>query len=226
MKPKKVDHETWLDLSAAADYLGVHFTTLRRWADAGEIAFIRTPGGRRRFSVKTLAQFVEQMRVSPALEQVEQPAGLTVQAGSPLQERAIGLAREHVRDLSNGGSWLSRLSEEQRHAMKGTGHRLTALMLQFNSRDDGGEAYLEEGCRIMRDYSQVCSSIGLSLTETVNVFLLFRRSILDAVHQTGYLGGAEDYEGQRIYHHTTVFLDQILVELISSYLQAPSHTYS
>ena len=30
----------WMRLSEAADYIGVHFTTLRRWTDAGEISYL------------------------------------------------------------------------------------------------------------------------------------------------------------------------------------------
>ena len=46
MSTKLVRVTQWLDLSAAADYLGVHFTTLRRWTDDGKVPCIRTPGGR------------------------------------------------------------------------------------------------------------------------------------------------------------------------------------
>ncbi len=54
--------ERWLDLSEAAVYLGVHFTTLRRWSDAGDVACIRTPGGRRRYALSDLQRFLEGLR--------------------------------------------------------------------------------------------------------------------------------------------------------------------
>lgn len=216
MKPNDIEHETWLDLSAAAAFLGVHFTTLRRWADAGEIAYIRTPGGRRRFSVKALALFVEIMSQGADLATIE--TGLV-----PLQERAIDHARQSVRSLSQTENWLGRMSDTQRARLKGTGHRLMALLLQFNSRLEGGEVFVDEGKRITREYSQVCSSIGLSLPETVHVFLFFRRSILDAIHETGTLSGA-DYEGLRLFRRTNHFLDELLLELIVSYQSAQDQT--
>jgi excisionase family DNA binding protein len=58
--------EQWLNLSDAAQFLGVHFTTLRRWADAGQISCIRTPGGRRRFSKNDLQAFINNMRQADA----------------------------------------------------------------------------------------------------------------------------------------------------------------
>lgn len=210
MKPQNVDHETWLDLSQAADFLGVHFTTLRRWANAGEIPCLRTPGGRRRFSVKALEQFVQEMAQ-------QKSTGLAVIP--PLHERAVKLARQSVSSLPSHENWLARMSEEQRLRMKGTGHRLMALLLQYNGRSEGGEAFVEEGRRITGEYSQVCASIGLTLPETVGVFLFFRRSILDAIHETGSLAGYEDAEGMRLFSRTTDFLDVLLVHLISSFQQ-------
>lgn len=41
---------TWIGLGEAVDVLGVHETTVRRWADSGAITTIRTPGRQRRFS--------------------------------------------------------------------------------------------------------------------------------------------------------------------------------
>jgi excisionase family DNA binding protein len=38
-----------LRLSVAAELLGVHPDTLRRWADAGRLRVYRTPTGERRF---------------------------------------------------------------------------------------------------------------------------------------------------------------------------------
>lgn len=40
----------WLGLAEAVEVLGVHESTVRRWADRGAIKTIRTPGNQRRFS--------------------------------------------------------------------------------------------------------------------------------------------------------------------------------
>jgi excisionase family DNA binding protein len=203
---KQISAETWLDLTEAADYLGVHFSTLRRWADAGEISCLRTPGGRRRFSLGGLDAFLRARRQGGEALQIQ-----------PLQELAINHARSGIRSLPDSEQLFARLSADQRAGMKGTGHRLMALLLQYNSRPEGGEAYLAEGQRIMRDYGQVCRQIGLSLPETVRIFLFFRRSILDAVHETGFIGGRDDQLGMSLYQRTNEFLDDLIVELIGGF---------
>jgi excisionase family DNA binding protein len=41
--------DEWLSLRGAADMLGVHPSTVRSWADLGQLPAHRTQGGRRRF---------------------------------------------------------------------------------------------------------------------------------------------------------------------------------
>ena len=60
LAPVQVSPTQWLALKEARDFLGVHFTTLRSWADAGDIAVFRTPGGHRRFSLDDLRRFLSE----------------------------------------------------------------------------------------------------------------------------------------------------------------------
>ncbi len=71
--PAKVDPATpkWLTLSEAAGFLGIHFSTLRTWADKGEIRVFRTPGGHRRFSSADLRRFLEERATSTELVSVD-----------------------------------------------------------------------------------------------------------------------------------------------------------
>src|SRR5512141_1652730 len=99
--------EHWLDLSEAAQYLGVHFTTLRRWADAGQVPCIRTPRGRRRFSRPELTAFLAGLHSGQFDENRAQPKP-ALSAPVP-QLTHSGLSRE---------PWYPRLNESQRAAMR------------------------------------------------------------------------------------------------------------
>ena len=208
----------WLDLGDAARYLGVHFTTLRRWADAGEVPCIRTPGGRRRFALPDLQRFLARLRQPPAKRPL-------VSLETSLETRTLGLARHHMQARAvHQENWLARFDEEQRLRFRHSGRRLLGLLIQFSSRSDAGEVFLEEGKRIAREYGAVCCQADLSITETVRAFLFFRRSLLDAIHETGCLNGPNDAEGQRLYRRMSDFLDTILLATIESYclVQAPN----
>lgn len=226
MKQTDIASETWLELSQAAEYLGVHFTTLRRWADSGEVAFMRTPGGRRRFSLKALDAFLLRQSQGSAQTTALAKADSTIvdeEPTGPMGVRALDHARQSAREMKTHGSWMARLNEEQRTVLRGTGRTLMALLLQYNGRTEGGDVFLEEGKRIARLYSLICSQVGLNLQETVGVFLHFRRAVLDSVLETRMLERSEDQEeGSRLYNRTTDFMDGMLLDLIGSYPSAPT----
>lgn len=187
---------------------------------------MRTPGGRRRFSLKALDAFLlRQSQGSSetlALANVEVMAAVEEPSG-PIGTRAMDHARQSAREMKSHGGWMARLNDEQRTVLRGTGRKLMALLLQYNGRTEGGDVFLEEGRRIARMYSLICSQIGLDLQETLGVFLHFRRSVLESVLETSLLDRSGDQEeGSRLYHRTTDFLDGMLLDLVSSY--PPAHT--
>jgi excisionase family DNA binding protein len=196
----------WLELSEAAEYLGVHFTTLRRWADDAQVPCIRTPGGRRRFKKLELEAFISGLR------QGESPGSMALQK----LERGVNLdraAHARVRDEP----WYDRLDESQRSAMRAEGQQLMAVLMQYATRSNGGEAFLEEGKRLAIHYGKVCYSVGLSLVETVRAFILVRRSITDSVYEAGALAGPPDADSWRLYDRTNYFLDTMLFTILSAY---------
>lgn len=52
-------------ISAAAQRLGVHINTLRKWADDGTVPVLRMPSGHRRFEVAELERFKQAMATAP-----------------------------------------------------------------------------------------------------------------------------------------------------------------
>ncbi len=208
----------WLDLSEAARFLGVHFTTLRRWADAGQVPCIRTPGGRRRFALSDLQAFLNGLRQN-------QPAALSPSTAlAPVVDtRTLDAARQKVHAGSGmDPQWERHFGEEQRLKFRTTGQQLLGLLIQFGSRTDAADAFLEEGRRLAAEYGQTCCDAGMSITETVRTFLFFGHSMLGAVQQAGTIGGAHDAEGLRLYERMSDFLDAILLATVESYCRSTS----
>lgn len=54
-----------LRMGQAAELLGVSTDTLRRWADAGRLATVRTPGGRRMVEGAALAELARTLAIEP-----------------------------------------------------------------------------------------------------------------------------------------------------------------
>jgi excisionase family DNA binding protein len=203
--------DRWLDLSEAAEYVGVHFTTLRRWADAGDVPCIRTPGGRRRFQAGDLDRFMEGLRQTARSL-----------AMMPLESRALDIARQELKaSYEQQGQVLAHFGEEQRARFKGSGQKLLGLLIQYSSRSDNGEAFLEEAKRLAADYGALCCQAGLSVTDTVKTFLFFGHSMLNTVQQAGALNGPHDEEGYRLYQRMNVFLEAVLLATVESYCRTP-----
>jgi excisionase family DNA binding protein len=197
----------WLTLSQAAELLGVHFTTLRRWADQGLIEHIRTPGGKRKFNRKSLEIFLSRYRY-PAI---------STNRFEEIQSKAILQTRQYLQNEVTRQQWFLHLDETKRQNMRIVGHRLIALMFQYCSRDTNGEAFLKEGELIAAEYGQFCKSIGLSLSECIQAFLFFRQPLLNSMHETGTLTGISDQEGHRLFQRLNYFLDRVLIGMVKEY---------
>jgi hypothetical protein len=106
--------------------------------------------------------------------------------------------------LAPGGRWPKELDVEQ---------RLLGLLLQYNSRGEGGEVFLVEGCRLMAEYSRAWAEVGASLLEAVRIFGFYRRSVLESLYATG----CADDEGQRLFRRTNDFFDALMLDFVSGF---------
>jgi excisionase family DNA binding protein len=193
--------EHLLELGEAARILGVHPSTLRRWADEEKVSAVRTLSGRRRFQPEAIEAVRQEMHQGS-------PAPLSGVVPAENKE----FSHRHSADLASlGGGWISRLSEEQVMLFRYSGQKLLGLMMQFISRTDGAETFLEEARNVAGDYGFICYKAGLNLAETAEAFLHFRRSILESVLATSGLSGPHDRDGHRLFLRTIDFYDTILV---------------
>ncbi len=197
----------WLELSEAANYLGVHFSTLRRWADNGKIRCMRTPGGRRRFRSQDLENFITS-------GQQEQTKILSVQ----WKDQLILSSRQQIEQRNPQSElWMNQLTLEQRDYFRNSGNRLMALLMQYASRTENGDYFIEESKRITMEYGQICYQVGMSIAQSVQAFLFFQRSILDSVHETGVMSGLSDQENITLYQRTSHFFDVLILSMINHF---------
>jgi excisionase family DNA binding protein len=54
--------QRFLNVSEAAEFLGVSAASLRKWSDQGIVPVYRTPGGQRRYAPPDLEEFLASMR--------------------------------------------------------------------------------------------------------------------------------------------------------------------
>jgi excisionase family DNA binding protein len=167
--------ETWLTLGEAAELLDVHPTTLRRWANSGDIPTLVTPGGHRRFAATDLARFA---RERSALRNVNGFAGLWA-------TKALAYTRQESM-ARRKDSWLTYFDEEGRNRNRLLGQQLMGLTLQYLSSESNEEisaSILEEARRIGRLYAKNAREQGLPLRATLEASMFFRDSLIETALQ-------------------------------------------
>lgn len=207
----------WLSLAEASERLGVHPTTLRRWANAGQIPCFRTPGGHRRFRASDLAAWM----------QGQHSTGLVPQPDALVQS-AVGLTRQEMAEHGvSRESWYTAFElEEDRQQMRDTGRRLFGLAIQYMSRTKGHEAILKEGQRIGMFYGQASAQRNVSLVDMVRALFFFRESLLRAARPGQANPGQYDAEDVRIHRQLRHFMDEVMYACLASYETTCRHLLS
>jgi excisionase family DNA binding protein len=197
----------WLSLTETSELLGVHPTTVRRWADAGEIPCFRTPGGHRRFRTTELAAWMERSKEVPAL-----PSDALVQT-------AVGYTRQEMAEqrVHSQAWYLAFSQEEDRQQMRDTGRRLFGLAVQYMGRTHNHEPILQEGRRIGQFYGQECARCGMGLVDTMRALFFFRESLIRAARPGQVSKGQYDEEDVRIHRRLRQFLDEVMYACLAGY---------
>lgn len=200
----------WLTLSQAAERLGVHPSTLRRWADDGEIRCTRTPGGHRRFLQANLQRFLD--------GRTEKPNDLSAMGltQSLVSQTRQALKAERVDQMS----WHQAFDEAEHANRRTSGRRLLGLAIQYTSRLTGREVVLDEARRIGRSYGRDAATRGLSLVDTTKAFLFFRESLIKAARPGLAKRGEYDAQDVHIHRSLRTFLDEVLFAAMAAYEEA------
>jgi excisionase family DNA binding protein len=198
----------WLSSTEASELLGVHQTTLRRWADAGSIPCFRTPGGHRRFRVSDLEAWMEG----------RQSTALTVQTEA-LVKNVVGFTRHEMAEqhVSTETWYVAFDRDDERQQMRKTGQRLLGLAIQYMGRTSNHEPIVQEGRRIGGFYGQQCAQHGISLVETMRAFFFFRESMIRATRPGLATRGQYDAEEARMHRQLRLFLDEVMYACMDGY---------
>jgi len=169
MAVKADQTEVWLTISDAARRLGVHPTTLRRWADDGQIHVMFTPGGHRRFSASGVEHLQEErtrLRVVYGLEEI-------------WAEEALSRARSEV-VTHREKRWLACFDEREREQKRLLGRQMLGILLQYLSLNEGGEEILEQARRLGHEHARNTLALGMPSRDALQATMFFRDTVMEA----------------------------------------------
>ncbi|MFN2106874.1 MAG: helix-turn-helix domain-containing protein [Candidatus Promineifilaceae bacterium] len=202
------DHrEQWLPLSAAAERLGVHPTTLRRWSDNGDITTMLTPGGHRRFMVSDLDKFAENRRRLMGRDQV----------AAEWADRALQTTRQEIVTRSDE-PWLSSLDNGTRDSNRRLGQQLLGLTMQYISApEDELPPLLDQASAIGRQYGEMAFENGLPLTEALEATLFFRDLLVETALQLPENMPVKPQANVRLMRKINHLLNKIQLNIVEVY---------
>jgi excisionase family DNA binding protein len=157
----------WLSTSETAEFLGVHANTIRRWADAGRLPAMITPGGHRRFALDDLRAFEWRQR---------QEAHAQLKAD--WTRHALSITRNEIA-TRRGASWLQAYDDAARKEQRDLGRRLLGLILRFVSGDSSDQKILKEVETIGRQHAETARRLGLSMADAMQASLFFRDRVIE-----------------------------------------------
>lgn len=197
-----------LNLSEAAAILGVHPSTVRLWADKGEVPSHRTAGGHRRFRRPDVEAWAA-ARQDPRL-----------QVGPMLVQNALGRTRLQMSaSRLRHEAWYQRLDEARRQEFRDSGHQLLAALRRHLAGDD--PAALETAAAIGRDYEQRGALAGLSLAERVRLCQYFTGFLFESamdIHQAS--GRPADAEWANLHRQVSEFANAVVLGLVEAHTSA------
>jgi excisionase family DNA binding protein len=156
----------WLTLTEAAEALRVHPTTLRRWADSGQVPVFLTPGGHRRFAASDVRDIATRRHAVRRVGPVER-----IWAEQALKQARIRISEQ---DQSR---WMKIQDERGRDQHRQMGQQLMGLILEFITAEEEDEALVRRAREFGRHYGRVSREINLPLTEALQAAMFFRDTL-------------------------------------------------
>lgn len=226
--------ETMFALGEAAERLGVHPVTLRRWSESGKIRSVRTPGGHRRFPESEIRRLTGMEKEAAAQDRdwdgdpdhtadgsrsgdtrSEEEDGTRV--SSLLRDSALESTRRDLRG-DQQASWARDLAPEDREEKRLLGRRLMGLMMQYVSRnEEDGSEVLQEARVIGRIYAKSIIQSGLSLSEALKATMFFRDHIVESAVILPETANRRPESNQRMFRRLNSFLNEIQLVITEAY---------
>lgn len=197
-----------LSLNDAAHRLGVHFTTLRRWADEGKIATVITPGGHRRFHVDDLQRFLDEKKNKY----------LKYDVAEAYEETAMKHTRQELDTHGKETPWMQHFAnpEEVAHQRQ-MGKRLFGVMLQYISVSDEGADYLEEAKSIGKMYAVEMKERNLPLSEVLQAAMFFKDALVEAALQLPQTTQFRPDTNHRLLRRMNDVLNAVQLAIVEAY---------
>jgi excisionase family DNA binding protein len=200
------DSTEWVSLRQAADLLGVHPATVRNWADKGEIASRRTPGGHRRFRrADLMLQAEKQGELQPLEVQV-------------IIQNALGQTRMQTGTGALGAEpWYAAMSEHTRGELRVQGRQVLEALRDYLG-SGAPDAKLSAAISLGQVYARMLERDGLTLPQAVRGFLYFSDFVINSILTWSEITPPRSAgEWATLLRQVNTFINAMLLSIIEFY---------
>lgn len=192
----------WVSLARACEILGVNESTVRRWADAGEIQMFRTPGGHRRFDEADLLGLVERGARQPR----------------DMEAAAVSRIRRQLHGAKDGETaWYEQTDADERDALRPLGRRLVQIVDDHLGKRGKREDLEREVGEIGTAYGQELRRRGMPLAQAVQAFTFFRRALDQTAKQLTDRNRMAPEDAASAREQIALLADRVLLALTAVY---------
>lgn len=192
----------WVSLARACEILGVNESTVRRWADSGEIQVFRTPGGHRRFDEAELQELVETGGRRP---------------DRSLETAALSRIRRQLHSNKSDARWYRETDADERDALRPLGQRLLEIVDDYISKRGRRNELEEEVSAIGAEYGAELQRRGMPLSQAIQAFTFFRRSLDETAKQLAERNRMPPDEAAAAREQIAGLADRVLLSLTAVY---------
>jgi len=192
----------WVSLARACEILGVNESTVRRWADSGEIQVFRTPGGHRRFDEAELQELVETGGRRP---------------DRSLETAALSRIRRQLHSNKSDARWYRETDADERDALRPLGQRLLEIVDDYISKRGRRNELEEEVSAIGGEYGAELQRRGMPLSQAIQAFTFFRRSLDETAKQLAERNRMPPDEAASAREQIAGLADRVLLSLTAVY---------
>jgi excisionase family DNA binding protein len=200
---RSTDQERWLTLGQACKMLNVDESTLRRWADSGQVRTFRTPGGHRRFAAGDVGAIV---------------SGRSRRQFSDVGDVATRRIRQQLHRAGPAqADWYASVDESQRERLRPLGRRLVSLVADYVAKRGRRSSLMEEARVTGAEYGAELAGAGLTLSQAMHASTFFRRSLDRSAKQALAKAGTAPNESVEVCEQIMALADEVLMGIAGAY---------
>ncbi|MEM6326407.1 MAG: helix-turn-helix domain-containing protein [Bacteroidota bacterium] len=208
-----------LSVSEAANRLGVHIGTVRRWTDEGLLPVSRTAGGHRRIPTEAVERLRRERLAETepdALNGYVAPSGAVGLAHEAWAEHAVVHARYQVR-ANTEAPWNRAFEGADRSHRRETGRQLMGLLLRHVADAGDPEARTAELRRIAWGYAIDMKDRGMRLPDALRATLFFRDVLTESTALVPRFESVEDADPIALMRKVNEFMNEMQMTIAEAY---------